>query len=65
MNNSPDFLAFKWLVIYHWKAFNEGYTIALDVTSIGGLHTKLWASKVTRVLILGILGLPLESPGTK
>jgi len=32
---------------------------------IGGLHTKLWGSKVARVLILAISRLPLGSPGTK
>jgi hypothetical protein len=36
-----------------------------DLISIGGLHTKLWDSKVTIVLILRISGLPLGSPGTK
>jgi hypothetical protein len=35
----------------------KGYNFALDLTSIGALHTKLWASKVVGVLILGILGL--------
>jgi hypothetical protein len=50
---------------YHWKALNEGYNFALDIISIGGLHTKLWVSKVVGVLVLGILGLPLGSPGTK
>ncbi len=32
---------------------------------IEGLHTKLWGSKVTKVLILVISGLPLGNPGTK
>jgi hypothetical protein len=36
-----------------------------NFTSIKGLHTKLWAPKVTRVPISGILGLPLGSHGTK
>jgi hypothetical protein len=35
----------------------------LDLTSIGGLHKELWAFKVARVPILGILG--LRSPKTK
>jgi hypothetical protein len=38
---------------------------ALNLISIGGLHTKLWASKVTRVPTLGILKLPFGSFGTK
>jgi hypothetical protein len=36
-----------------------------DLTLIKGVHTKLWASKVAWIPILGILGLPLGSPGTK
>jgi hypothetical protein len=34
---------------YCWNALNKGYTFALDLTSIRGLHKKLWASKVARV----------------
>jgi hypothetical protein len=48
-----------------WKALNEGYNFALDLISIKGLHTKLWALKVTRVPTLGISRLPLGSPKTK
>jgi hypothetical protein len=33
--------------------------LCFNFTSIGGLHTKLWASKITRVLILKISGLPM------
>jgi hypothetical protein len=44
--------------IYRWKALDKGYNFALDLISIGGLHTKLWGPKVARVPILGILGLP-------
>jgi hypothetical protein len=33
----------------HWKAFNEGYNFALDLISIEGLHTKLWAPKVVGI----------------
>jgi hypothetical protein len=51
--------------LYHWKAINEGYNFALDLTSIEGLHTMLWASKVARIPILGISRLPLWSPETK
>jgi hypothetical protein len=43
---------------YHWKALNEGYNFALDLTLIRGLHKKLFASKMARVPILGIMGLP-------
>jgi hypothetical protein len=47
------------------KALDEGYNFGLDLTFIRGLNTKLWASKVAKVPIWGILGLPLGSPGTK
>jgi len=47
------------------EALNEGYNFASNLTSIRALHTKLWASKIVGVPILGILGLPLGSPETK
>jgi len=46
------------------KALNKGYNFALNFTSIGGVHTKLWASKVARVSISRISGLQLGSPET-
>jgi hypothetical protein len=58
-------LACRWLATYHWKALNESHNFSLDLISIRGLHTKLWAPKVTKVPTLGILGLPFGSPGTK
>jgi len=39
------------------KALKKGYNFVLDLISIGGLHIKLWGSKV--------MGLPFGSPGTK
>jgi hypothetical protein len=48
----------RWRGTYRWKAFDEVYNFALDVISIGGLHTKLWAPKVVGVLTLRISGLP-------
>jgi hypothetical protein len=63
--NRPNFLACRWHKTYCWKALDKGYNFALDHISIEGLHTKLWAPKVTGVLVLGILGLPLGSLGTK
>jgi hypothetical protein len=33
------------------KLQDEGYNFASDLTSIGGLDKKLWASKVARILI--------------
>jgi len=65
VRNNLDFLSCKWHVTYCWIFFNEGYNFALDITSIGGLHRKLWDSKVTRVSILGISRLPFWSPRTK
>jgi len=56
---------FKWSAIYRWKVLEKFYNFVLNLTSIEGLHTKLWASKVVGVPILGILGLPLGSLGTK
>jgi len=41
------------------KDLNKDYNFVLDVTSIGGLHKTLWASKVAGVLILGIVGLSI------
>jgi hypothetical protein len=63
--NHPYFLAWRCRVTYLWKDLDERYNLALNLISIGGLHTKLWAPKVTWVLVLGILRLPLGSPGTK
>jgi hypothetical protein len=39
------------------KTFDEGYNFALDLTSIEGLHTNLWAFKVTNLPISKILRL--------
>jgi hypothetical protein len=54
-------------VTYRWRALDEGYNFALDLIAIGGLHKKLCALKVAKVLIVAILRLPrpLGSPRTK
>jgi hypothetical protein len=39
--------------------------VTIDLISIGGLHAKLWARKVARVLVVRTSGLPLGSLGTK
>jgi hypothetical protein len=44
---------------YHWKALDEGYNFALNLTSIRHFHKKLWASKMTRIPISGIMGLSI------
>jgi hypothetical protein len=62
---SLDFLVCKWRATYYWKALDKGYNFGFNLTSIEGFHTKLWASKVARVLILGISRLPFWSPRTK
>jgi len=46
VRNRPDFLACRWHETYRWKVVDESYNFALDLISIGGLHTKLWGSKV-------------------
>ncbi len=65
VKNRPDLLTCRWCAKYFCKAFDEGYNFASDLISIGSLHTKLQAPKVVGVPTLGILGLPLGSPGTK
>jgi hypothetical protein len=45
-------------VIYFWKTLEKTYNFSLNLASIGGLHKKLWASKVAKVLISKISGLP-------
>jgi hypothetical protein len=65
VKNRPDFLACRWHVTYRWKALDEGYNFVLNLTSIRGLHTKLWGPKVARVPTLVISGLPFGSLGTK
>jgi hypothetical protein len=65
VGNRPNFLMCRWRVTYCWKAFNKSYKFSLDFISIAGLHTKLWAPKVVRVLAVGILRFPLGNPETK
>jgi hypothetical protein len=47
------------------KLLTMGYNFVIDLISIEGLHTKLWASKVAGTPISRISRLPLGSPGTK
>jgi hypothetical protein len=55
----------RWCATYHGKALDKGYNFSLDLITIGGLHTKLWAPKVAKVPGVGISGFPLGSLGTK
>jgi hypothetical protein len=65
VRNRPNFLMCTWCATYCWKDLNKSYNFVLDFISIGGLHTKLWGPKITRVPTLAISGLPLGSPETK
>jgi hypothetical protein len=60
VENRPNFFLWRWCATYCWKALDKGYIFGLDLTSIKGLHTKLWVSKGARVPILGIsqVGVP-------
>jgi len=44
VENRPDFLMCRWCATYRWKTFDERYNFNLNLTSIRGLHTKLWTS---------------------
>jgi hypothetical protein len=61
VENLLDLFAFKWPTTYCWKVVNEGYNFALNMTSIEDLHNKLWASKVVKIPIIGILGGPKQN----
>jgi len=61
IDNRLHFLAWRWHATYRWKALDKGYNFASYLTSIEGLKTKLWLSKVAKVPILRILGSPLGS----
>jgi hypothetical protein len=39
VRNHPDFLTCRWQTTYCWKALDKGYNFALNLISIGGLHT--------------------------
>jgi hypothetical protein len=62
---SLDLFSWRWHATYRWKAIDKSYNFSLNIISIGGLQKKLWASKVARIPISRILGLQLESLGTK
>ncbi len=50
---------------HRWKALNDDDNFALNLISIGGLHAKLYGSKITRDPTLGISKIPFGSPETK
>jgi hypothetical protein len=45
VENRFEWHACKWCATYHWIALDKGHNFALNLTSIGGLHKKWWASK--------------------
>jgi hypothetical protein len=63
IRNRPDFFVCRCRATYRWKALDNGYKFASNFILIKGLHIKLCAFKITRLPILGILGLPFKSPG--
>jgi len=58
--NRPDLLRCRQCATYRWKALDERYNFASNRTLIRGLFAKLWGSKVGRVLIGAISGVPGE-----
>jgi hypothetical protein len=56
VRDCPNSFVCRWRATYHWKDLTKGYNFDLDLISIIGLHTKLWALKVTKVLVVGISG---------
>jgi len=56
VRNLLDLLGCKEHAIYRWKALDESYNFALDLTSIRGLLAMLWGSKVAGVPVGGISG---------
>jgi hypothetical protein len=55
----------RWCATYRLKALDKGYNFSLYLIAIRDSHKKLCALKVAKVLIVGILGLPFGSLGTK
>jgi hypothetical protein len=53
--NCPELCACRWCATYFWKDTDKGYIFYINLASIKGVHKKLWASKVARVPISGIL----------
>ncbi len=53
IENRPNFLACRQHATYRWKALDKGYKFASNLIIIGGLHSKLCTSKVTKVLVVG------------
>jgi hypothetical protein len=55
VKNLPKLHVCRRRAIYCWKTLNEIYNFVSNLTLTGGLHKKLWVSKVAKVPILGIV----------
>jgi hypothetical protein len=64
VKNPPDLLVCKWYTIIA-KNIYKGYNFASNLTSIEGLHKKLWASKVTESQFQDFQDSQIQSPETK
>ncbi len=53
---SPQFIWMQMACYILLGSSRQGINFVSDLTSIRGLHTKLWASKVVGVQILGVSG---------
>jgi len=58
VRNHPELHVCRKCSTYFWKSLDKDYNFVVNFISIKGLHKKLWAFKVARVLILGISGFP-------
>jgi hypothetical protein len=58
-------MAFRQCATYHSKILNQCYNFVSDLIVIASLHIKLYAPRVTRILVMRISKLPLRSPETK
>ncbi len=58
VGNRPEINVYKWRTTYCRKALNKAYNFTSDFTSIEILNHKLWPSKMPKVPISRILGLP-------
>jgi hypothetical protein len=62
---SPWFPCCRLCVKYLWKAFDQGYNFASNLTSVRGLHTKLGLPKSRESQFREFQDSQLESPETK
>jgi hypothetical protein len=58
VENHPDLHVCKQHPTYLWKALDKVYNFVINLNLIKGIQKKLWASKMAKVPIWKILGLP-------